>query len=383
MTLDQKKDVAGTGLYRIALLYDMPAYVKAADDAHLKCNYAAPPQAYADQVNRLFPIHTAAATWLSSAYFATVKTARADSDIIRANLRAAGAYWGIIGDLDRLDVAVKVAELRDDSELPDDVFAVVEVFDDGHRERHIRLSNANEIKVAAAWLHTYRDDFPYADRRTIARKIVKRANDLAVDIDTESADHLDRMGGFGAGVLTETASMLDGRAAMARERHPALAEKLAAAASAIHGGATLTSESRFQLTAAVDAYDRITGLVSRYDDLGVQRPEDVIYSVTEKVARDFSTRHIATPTGAVYEAARLGRVAASDVTAHMGSSFADAITDGLWIDEGKAAAMLPTMPRDDAAAFDRMARSLGFSPALKVAGSREIADLASLAAAMG
>jgi hypothetical protein len=123
----------------------------------------------------------------------------------------------------------------------------------------------------------------------------------------------------------------------------------------------------------VDGFDRETKLVRLYDAGGLPRPEEVLFGVTEKVARDFTNNHVQTTTGNVYALEDLEKLAVEDVRSWMGDDFVDAVSDGgVFMDRGKLAAIVPTLDRGMAATLDRLAEENGFSPAVKAAAEEAL-----------
>lgn len=386
MGLDQVRDTLGVELYRLASLHDLPPYVKAASEVDIRGTDDLPAHGFAEPGGRLYPVHTPAATWVSSAYFAS-KRAEVDPAIavdVDGRLRAAASYWGIAGDVDATTAAIAKAAAFDDASVPDDCYAVVERFEGGRVERHMRLLNEAEVKVAAAYLGEHRDLFAYDDRRTVARKILQRADAVKAAMAPDVADMLDRVAGFGTCAASHAVDLLRKRAAAATERDRDAYERLAELCGHVEGlgGEVRDPATLHKLATFVDRLDRELGLARRYGG-DFERPEDVLFRVTEKAAAGHAASRVTTSTGSVYLRDDLSMVPIESVRDHMGGEFAGAIGDGRWVDAGKAAAVLPTMPRDDAGAFDRMADALGIGRAAKSASCEAAGPaLAAIAAAL-
>lgn len=387
MTLDRDGDAFGATLYRLARLYEAPAYVKAAGAAELRGDGVAA-HLHADVAGRGLPMHTPAATWASAAAFCEERAAypAAKAARVSGRLREAAAFWGIAGDIDRLEEkAAAYAATRDD-ELPDDAFAAVSAGDDGRKERRMRMADPGEVKAAAAWLGAYRDEFLYDDRRAIARRIIARADATGTALPDDDAAMLAKTAGHGTCTAADAAAFVAGRAALVAPRDAKLAADLRALAAALPAeGGTIGRPALAKLAGAIDKCDRIAGLAGRYGP-DLERPEDVLFRVTGKDAADYLAGHVETP-GGIYRRDALARLSLVDVRDRMGDAFADAVGDstGLYLDAGKLAAVLPTMPADDGRLFARMAAALGVVPAVKAASAAggERPALAAAVAAVG
>jgi hypothetical protein len=366
---DQAQDNLGVEFYRVALTQTIPAYVKAASAEQLKGGPDLAPHAYADPATRRFPCHTAPATWMSYAQF-RAKEAELDQttcDRVASGLRAAGDFWGVRGDLDALDAArVKQADF-DDSTLSDDYFAFVTP-----GERRLRLLNPGEIKVAAEWLGTYRDHFTYADRRAVALRVLARAEAENVKLADDAGALLHRTAGLGTCATAAAVGLIRERAALAAPRNEKLAATLRQVAETVQASSLWHNHGlRVKLACALDEVDHCASLTASYADADapLDRPEDVLFAVTEKVAGDYMAQRVALPNGTVYAGVDLARLSPAAVADHMGPVFADALVDdtGLWIDGEKLAATVPTLARDDAENFERMTRALRIEPREKSA----------------
>jgi hypothetical protein len=116
-----------------------------------------------------------------------------------------------------------------------------------------------------------------------------------------------------------------------------------------------TQETRIKLASVVDEFDRENRLNRLYDAGGLPRAEEVLFAVTEKVARDFMTENVETTTGNVYALDDLEKIAVDEIRNWMGDDFTDAVTaGGVYVDRDKLAAIVPTLDRGAAAVLDRM-----------------------------
>jgi hypothetical protein len=133
---------------------------------------------------------------------------------------------------------------------------------------------------------------------------------------------------------------------------------------------------RLKLASAVDAFDRNTHLDRLYDDGGLARPEEVLFAITEKVARDFMSQNVETTTGNVYALTDLEKLAVEDVREWLGDDFVDAVSaGGVFLDRDKLAAVVPTLDRGMASMLDRLMAEKQAGAVVKAASAENLLSL--------
>lgn len=377
--LDHAHDVSGRETHRLTTLYSQPDFVKNA--AHEKLSGAAdlPRHLYADQRHKLYPCHTAPATWMSALFF-TDKKAQFDAkeaEAIQSKIHQAAEYFGIRGAVSELEEKMAASETQDINSLPDSEFAIVWVSDVGGKERHWPLRNAEEIKFAAAHFKTFRDNFVFDDRHVIATKILEKAAQHGADV-SGAEGSLELAAGLGACAAKVASDMIKDRVGLTRRQHSQLAGELSKLAEAIDQNPerARTVEMRLKLASAVDNFDRSTSLYRLYDAGGLPRPEEVLFAITEKVARDFMTQNVETTTGNVYALDDLEKLAVDDVREWLGDDFADAVSaGGVYMDREKLAAIVPTLDRGMAAMLDRLMSEKSAGAVVKSAAADSLLSL--------
>lgn len=380
--LDQAHDVSGRETHRLTTLYPQPDFVKNA--AHEKLSGAAdlPRHLYADQRHKLYPCHTAPATWMSALFFAD-KKAQFDvkeAEAIQSKIHQAAEYFGIRGAVAELEEKIAASSAQDINSLPDSEFAIVWVSDVGGKERHWPLRNAEEVKFAAAHFKTFRDNFVFDDRHVIATKILEKAAQYGADV-SGAEGSLELAAGFGACAAKVASDMIKDRVGLTRRQHSQLANELSKLAEVIDQNPerARTVEMRLKLASAVDNFDRNTNLYRLYDAGGLPRPEEVLFAITEKVARDFLDSNVETTTGNVYALTDLEKLAVEDVREWLGDDFADAVSaGGVYMDRSKLAAIVPTLDRGMAAMLDRLMQEKSAAPVVKSASASNLLSLARL-----
>lgn len=372
--LDHAHDVSGRETHRLTALYAAPDFVKSASTERLVGDETLPRHLYADPHNKLYPCHTAAATWMSALFFAD-KAAHFNekqAEAIRGKLHSSAAYFGIAGLVNDLEAKIAADNNTSVDQLPDADFAIVWE-GEGQKQRHWPLRNADEVKFAAAHFKQHRDGFTFSDRNVIANKILEKAAQYGADI-SPAEGSLELAAGLGACAGKVASQMLKDRVRLTQRQYGDLAAELSKLAERIDQNPGRVHEVgvRLKLASAVDEFDRNTHLDRLYDAGGLSRPEEVLFAVTEKVARDFMAQNVETTTGNIYDLTDLEKLAIEDVRDWMGDDFADAVSaGGVYLDRDKLAAIVPTLDRGAASTFDRLVQEKNAAAIVKQAAAAE------------
>lgn len=345
-------------------LFPPPDFVKSAGQEQI-AGTDLPPAAFADPRGRSFPCHTAAATWVSAAFFHGGQKAamrKKAAEAVERRIDEAAEFHGISGYV----AAVKEAADRDGrrtvDDLPDSDFALVWDYGNGVKERHLPVRNEGEVKAAAEYVSRHRADLRAADRRQIAGKVLDKAAALGVDVEDQVG--LRAAAGRGATSPEHAAEVVFKRAQAVKRLGRGSAESLGVseqlakiAAACLENGYVATTPSELhKLADVIDGVDR----EYRLRNLSDLPPVDSLFSLTEKVARDVMAGHVALTTGTVYTKDAVSRVPLEALVDVLGEEFARAVSDdGLWVDREKMARVAATLPRGDAALLDKLLESLG------------------------
>jgi hypothetical protein len=373
--LDQTHDLSGQQLYRFEKLYEAPAFVKNADITTL-CGESLPPDNYADPVNHLFPCHTPAATWASTAFFLEKKSQlnRKDVPIIETRLKQFATYHQISQAIDKLHEKVAAVNTGDSlTKLSDDDFALV-VTTNNSKYRDYPLRNSSEVKKAADYLAKYRDVFPYPVRRDFADRVLQKAAAFGAELG-EQHDYITRQAGYGACATKTAVAMLRERVSASQngpgELSDAQKEMLKLAQLLERKPSKLREPGmRVKLAHVVDDFDRNTKLNRSYGSR-LQRPEDVLFELTQEKMAAAAAEHCSTITGNIYKLADIERINIATAREVLGDDFVAAVSNGRFVDSEKAAAIIPTMDRGSAELFDKMMAEIGAMPLAKEASSRQ------------
>jgi hypothetical protein len=372
LVLDPAADKNRTELVKLASRYSFPNFVRIADlDATMNPDNVAV-TAYADPVHQKYACHTAAATWLSAAYFheKSAEYHPKQRERICERLEKFANYFGIRSDYDAL---VKQADtLRGDDQLPDSSYAYVWQSKDGSKERYYPMTNALQVKIAAEWLQHNQDRIPFADRNVIGNKILEKAARYGANLG-ECGDFIEKQAGRGIPDPTEVYSLLENRATLARKQeHKEAILKLAHAVKSTPRVALQPNEL-VKLAATVDMIDHAIGLKGKYTEV-LPRPEDVIFKITYTKAASDMSRLCALQTGNVYEKEQLSKLAREDVVNLFGNDFANEVCTGLDVDPEKLAEVAHTLPRPDAELLEHLLSEVGQRPQLNKAAEFEPID---------
>lgn len=367
--LDQSGDHNLQAMHRFSKLYGWPQFVKDASLADDVICHDQRSNLYADpRAQRQFPIHTKAATYVSYAFFLENGSQLPPQvrKTVQSRLDKAAGYWGIKAACDEL-VSKHAAANVDSS--PDSCYAIVWANGAGQKERRYPLRNGLEVKAAAAWYCQYENDirqeFAYDDRATIARKILKRAEELGVDV-AEQTEQLEQACGRGLCNPVKAANMIRNRATAA-DRAPEgarvmlrkLAELVENRPSAFMEPGTMRDLAR-----TLDEFDRTYSLVGKYSEL-LPAPERVLFEATYTKTSALTDSSCATITGSVYSQDQLSKLSASDVRDAFGDEVARQVCRGLQVDSAKMAELVATLPRPDAVIFDDLMSDRGLLPLTK------------------
>jgi hypothetical protein len=364
---DQTLDLNGQELHRIVSLYPLPDFVKNASQVDVCGDENTPPNAFADTTRKLYPTHTPAATVVSTIFFNEKKASlpKLRQQLIGEKLARAAEYWQVLPAINDMFTRFDQIKSAGDTTLPNDEFAIV--FDrDGVTERHYPLRNRGEVKAASDWLMQNRDKLPFDDRHKIADRVIARADKYGMSLGP-ARNELEKMAGMGVCAGKDAALLIRSRIRAVGHTHKPndlqlelekLAQLCESAPRAVQHFGALT-----KIAGMVDQFDHEHGLVTKYDSI-IERPEDVLFGVTEKVAADVNDDLVGSVlTGNYYKKSDLEKLAVRDLADGLGDDFVDAVTNAnAWVDTTKLATVVSTLPLDDAEQFDAIVSAAGIRP---------------------
>lgn len=371
--MDQTRICSESELHSLLQQHPAPAYVKHAGvEADLSQLAAGQ---FADSVGRQFPLHTKSAVWTSACiFFNKFAGDQQTYPQVKERLFQQARLFGILADVVTLE---KQATTSEPASVPDEHYAFVQ-----NGERHLPLRNTAEVHAAVNWLQKHAAALPLRARQDIADRVLTRAADLRLSLDTTTQDRLEKTAGHGTRGSQDVVHLLLSRATAAAERkQPQLEQEFTKLAAAVRAEPGLSHDTAFinKIQDTVDQADRLLDVTVHYGH-DIQPPEEYLFGITKRALLQQQEQYVPLVNGSVYHKTALAHVRLHDVREQLGDEVADAVTqEGLFVDMVKLSQVLPTLPRQDADAFDRLAKRQGFKPAIKQAAADEaVADTASL-----
>lgn len=175
-SIDQSTDYSRKELYQYFRGVDLPDFVKEAELDDHDAFLTLPKTAFADPLNKLFPINSKARVYTSNAYFvkktAALKKLWGDRYVqeVKGNLQKAAEIFGIEEDLR------KYSEYHDTPQVNS-----ISVKIAGDEIELFKINNAYEVKQAADEFVTNLNHYPFQWRRGIATQLLKSAEDFRMD----------------------------------------------------------------------------------------------------------------------------------------------------------------------------------------------------------
>lgn len=355
------QDTLGITFQTIVKKYNAPAFVKQSSAINVPPDLS--PEAFADPLDRQYPCHTKAATWLSCAYFSDNFDNIPDNqrDSLRDSLIKHASFHGIFSDFQKM-LSRKAAFIEKDAETtdaPDDCYLIVEN-NSGEIVRSGLMDSDEAVVKAAEWLNQNRNDLTLTKCADFAGRILKRANDLGLTLSTQ--DRLERMRGIGISDIPAITRAIGVRASLCKDAQ--LSEQLQKLASSLEKAQVGSLDDAMQKVACVlDEADlsnmRLMAARRRGE---IQLPEDVVYQYSLSNLKKMASETVHLQNGEVFDLSKLAGVNRLDFESALGSDLAEACYDDLTFLEKDASAILPTLPRTDAERLSAFLHSSGVEP---------------------
>lgn len=365
MPFDQTSDPNLSALHRYSKLYGLPDFVKSASAAAVYTPEEKKSRLFANPKNLEFPIHTKAATYVSRMFFINNRHELPEfmRERIDENLQKAAKYWGITKEIEQLEA--KHAALHQEDSTPDSDYALVWAGDDGAKNRQYPLRNGLETKAAADWFAKYlpdlRNAYTFMDRQVIATKILDKAAEHSVLLGEDTQLVLERSAGQGTCDQKKVAECIRNRAICTgvdgdiRRQMQKLADAVERTSRAF-----MDPESLSNLAQTIDQFDRNHGLFGKYGSL-IPSPEDAVFALTFSKLADLRETVCESVIGSIYCTEQFDKLAVTSIAEAFGDDIAEQVCTGLRIDPQKMAALVATLPRPDAVAFDAFMDAQGLS----------------------
>jgi hypothetical protein len=334
----------------------MPDFVESAPIAKQQEIVALPNEVFADPVNRKFPLHTKAATWLAQAYFSHDRHlyTTQQASTIQAKIEKAAKYWSIDEFTKQARDGVETSMARTPPDLSDEDYALV-VEQDGRKNPMLPIHNAESVKAAAATLYNMRSKCPYEWRLLAARKILHKAAQLKVGLDNDLSSYMTKAAGLGSTFPAHAAETLANRVLMIPDSQKDVkvaAAKLVRAVNKMNG--LPSAEQLVKLATIVDRLDREQGFTKYYDEAGLETPEEIFFALTREKAAQIRDSYCILSTGTVVPFEALQSAPLAKIASTLGFLNRVQSDNSLDVNVEKFAKIAATLPRDDAEMLTRL-----------------------------
>jgi len=371
--IDHLRDVGSKRLHHLCQQYlgTTPDSVKTASLADDRPVGKLPASVWADPVTQSFPLYSKTATWLSAMYFYGQKPTEKWSSVYplakaQQRIEKAAQYWSIVPAVNRLRQLINVKSAAPCRELRDDDLALVVNYGN-ERIRKFPVVNAVSTTKSATAFRRFSASYPYAWRRKAATVLLRKAQQFSAALEPQDLDYLVKAAGLFPNDNVDVANELMKRALLVPEAASAIFKN---AAKAAHAGRV---DSMEKLCSAIDMADRELKQYVYYGK-GLSLPEEICY-------RGVQTKSAAAPalqltTGSRYRLDDIKRAGLAPLRVIDDAYTADMLDAEHKLDIEKAAAILPSIPRDDATVLDAAYRALGINPMVDTVKSahRDIAN---------
>jgi hypothetical protein len=357
--VDYCADTNHQRLHKLSRLMKLPDFVETAPTIEQSDVAALPPEVFADPVNRKFPLHTKAATWLAQAYFSHDRHLypTPQANVVQDKIDKAAQYWGIEGFTKQARGEVETFMSEVPPDLKETDYALI-IEQDGRKVPMLPIHTAENVKAAAATLYNMRSKCPYEWRLIGSRKILHKAAELSVEFENGLGEYLTKAAGLGSVFPEYAAEHLAHRMMMipdSQKETKVATAKLAKAVSNMPG--LPGAQQLVKLAAIVDRIDREQGFTKYYDEAGLETPEEIFFALTQEKAASIRNSYLMLTTGSTVPFEALHNAPLAKIASTMG--FLDRVQDDASLDVSisKFAKIASTLPRDDAALLERLFRA--------------------------
>jgi len=282
---------------KVRNVVDIPGHVKEAsvvseadDVRHL------PTAAFADTVNRKFPIHTKQDTWMSSAYFnCQDKEAGFIGDSTEKVLEGACKMWGIDFESTKPTPVIQKQAAA---------VANVEYVYDGSVEASVGVYNMADVKTLVDDLQKNAAQYPWETRHSLANQLQHLSNHFG---DHQTANSLFKFAGQGAGSTEDALKAIHIRRVNAGQKADGLVptlDKLAMAVAEADEEGLTHPQMLYKVAGVLDVVDKHLKLDAHYGQ-GVQSPEDSLYTISWEKVASFKENSLTLSNGSIVNKAML------------------------------------------------------------------------------
>lgn len=355
--LDFPRDASGAVLTKANALIRLPDFAKNADVDDLRNVETLPDSSFACPEKRAYPCHSPASTFVSAVYFTEKKAELNPSDVadIEHRLLKLANFHQI--ELSVRSYMQKRAELDQPGEPQDNDFA----FGDA-KQGTLPIRTPSEIQKVASWLEEHRLELQFEDKCTIANRVLDKC--AAIGVELSNREFLEKQAGRGFTTPKSLAELYRSRKVLTKcaEEQTAL-EKAAQVAEKIPS-VMLSRDTMIKAAVSIDLFDRSSGLIKGYGGY-YQPPEDTIFGLTYKEAREAVDNCCQLQNGKAYDNEDFTKLSLSEVRDVFGEDFANRVKTGSSVDPTKFSEVAATMPEPDADSLSTMLSAKGVSPSIE------------------
>ena len=334
--MDVLHDTSWRQWLKIASTYKVPKYVL--DHSPMEKDAAAilDDALFADSGKLMFPIGTAADTWLSAAYF-NENRGLVDSVVraqVESNIKMAASLWNI--DKDVKDVL----EFKKAEAVPEDDPSNYGYIDK-KGNRYFPMFDDEGVKRAADYFDRFRGAMPSSIRKSVAVSIVKKATASNIAVQTS----VFREAGIGIPNKIDLMDNLLDRAYMTKDAGcSAVIANLVTAVA--HCPPDELMDNLDKIAHVIETLDMANGLDAQYGRT-LLAPADFIYALMPKQAAEF-VKDALTLNQHTFSIRKLAETDPGIFKMALGDDLFKAITtDKGALDASKMAEVLPTLPKPD------------------------------------
>jgi hypothetical protein len=298
MPVDQITDKNHAELYKLLSTVEAPEFVKEAALSDEEDKASLPKTAFADSLNRLYPIHTKADTWLSAAFY--YKQASKRDETVEKQLEKAAQLWDV--NIEGIKNALQANMDKQASESAPTY--VVDLAFDGKSYAKIPVETPADLQKTAEYILNSSSSFPYAIRRDASRQILELMPKLQASFRADLEVSLQKTAGQGTCTVENAKALVKNRASLYKTRQRDLPAKLDEALTLLDKTASemVPPPMLEKLASMLDAMDRLVNLHYKYaqgkDTFNA--PEHALFQVTPRDIQDFKENAVVLSNGAVF-----------------------------------------------------------------------------------
>jgi len=334
------------GHYKTAFSVTLPDYIRSMSTLEMTKEAAANPAAYGNTVNRTYPCHNKAATFLSTMLLAGREKTGSYRDVVpanvvRARLTKAAAYWDISADITAMQAKVAGHAVP--------TVMVKYALDTTYGSEHIQrfpIGNLKTVKRSVDAFIKSAVKYPYKWRKQAAVELLGAVADLEGSLHTDQLSYLVKA----AGVYPRPDAFIRGnlklRASIYKSDIRPGAEKLAAMEVVTDPDAMCN---------LIDRMDREAGVESMYTE-GMPMPEEVCFDSGAEQPKSIT---ITLTTGKSYDEDAAKRLTPDNLDFLGEDVVQDMVGEDGKFDLKKLSDVLPTLPRDMAKLVEKALDKLG------------------------